>query len=117
MRVPWREIIATGAGIAITVVPGLTGARDSGADTLHVLGPVIASVGVMTMSGALTVLRWVNVVLGAAVVAAAFVFALPAAAAILAIGAGVVAAVASTSGGPDPHFRGRWRALSKREGR
>ena len=56
-------------------------------------------------------LRWVNVALGIAAVVCAFAFELDQVAAILAIGAGTAAVIASATDRADPHFRGRWLAL------
>ena len=112
MTFPWRHAIATAAGVVVTAIPDRAGFDGPPADALHVLGPLVATVGLLAGSGVLRPLRWANVLLGALVVACAFVFDLAATeAAIVAIAAGTAAAVASATDSPDPRFRGRWRAL------
>jgi hypothetical protein len=111
MTVPWMQLLVALAGVILMALPGVTGARGAGADALHVLGPLIATIGVMAMAGVLRVCRWANVLLGAAVVVSPFAFRVPQSAAVVAIGAGLAVIFASARDHPDPHFRGRWRAL------
>lgn len=113
---PWRELVAAGAGVVVTAVPDRAGVTGTAADALHVLGPLIATVGMLAAAGVLRPMRWINVLLGAAAVACAFAFALSAPAAIATIAAGSAAAVVSALDVPDPRFRGRWLALLRREG-
>lgn len=114
--ISWRELLVAAAGVVLMTVPDRAGVEGTGADALHLLGTLIATFALLATAGVLRPLRWVNVLLGVAAMATAFVFDLGGAnAAVVTIAAGGAAAAAAATDQRDKRFGGRWIALLRRE--
>jgi hypothetical protein len=112
----WTQGLATTAGLALMAAPGVLPYADAAATNARIVGPFVATFGCVAMREVTRPLRWVNVPLGAWLVAAPLVLnhGAPAAATSVACGA-VVAALSLVRGAVRHHFGGNWSVLRRRD--
>ena len=107
------QLVAVAVGGLLMVVPGLWGYRGSPAgDVHHTVGPLLIAFGVIAFWTATRDLRWLNLPLAAALLAAPLLTRHSGAAAALAIGAACTVIASTPFGGPDQERRGEgWRGV------
>lgn len=73
MRLPWNLLLSTAIGIWIMFMPYTFGLRSGVADNLHITGALVVTFSVIAMAEVVRYVRFTNILLGAWIVAAAFI--------------------------------------------
>lgn len=108
----WPQLAAAAIGLLLMAAPGVLGYGDLPADLHHVIGPLVASVGIVAASPVLRGLRWVNLLLGMVLVALTAAVPMPAAAGLTSFASGAALLVLSPWRGRIPtSYGGGWRAV------
>ena len=103
------------AGIWLMVAPTVLDYAGLPADHDHVMGPMIASIGIVAAWEITRSLRWLNVVLGAWLIVAPFILGYEAAALLNSSLVGLLVFALSQVKGRCTHsFGGGWRSLLKK---
>lgn len=106
------QLVAAATGIALMFLPAAIGYQGTAADIDHTIGPLAASIGLISASEVLRSFRRLN--LGSALVlgASCVVVSRPVVGTIICgLGAVVLAASALSRGRVDASFGGGWKAL------
>lgn len=108
----WAQLVAAAAGIALMAVPSLVGYEGAAADIDHIIGPLAASIGIMSASQILRGLRWVNLGLAIILLASIPFVSRPGSGILAALVVGaILAATATVKGEVEDSYGAGWRAL------
>jgi hypothetical protein len=95
--------------------PAVLSYGGAAADLAHVVGPLVATAGVVAASAVTRPVRWCNVPLGAALAVLPWLLGAPLRAALSDVAVGLaVAALALVRGSGTDAFGGGWRAILRR---
>lgn len=110
----WPHLLSMLIGAWLIAAPSVLGATGRAEDAAHILGPLIASCGLMAASEILRSLRWCQLPLGALVALSGLVFSQPTPSRIHAVVAGlVVIGLSLIDKERKTRFGGGWTSLLK----
>lgn len=110
----WPHLLTMSIGVWLIAAPSVLGVEGRAADSAHILGPLIASVGLMAASDILRGLRWCQLPLGALMMVSAFVFSQPTSGRInAAVSGAAVIGLCLIKGRVKRRFGGGWASLLK----
>lgn len=108
----WAQLVAMAAGLWAMAAPGVIGYDDPARSIHHVIGPIVASLACVALWEIARGLRWANLLLGAALLAAPLVQPFETAAALNSFAVGATVGIASLIRGQVAgRYGGGWRAL------
>jgi hypothetical protein len=111
----WAHAVSAAFGVALMFAPAVLSYRGAAADLAHVVGPLVATAGVVAISAVTRPVRWCNVPLGVALVVLPWVLGAPLRAALSDVGVGLaVATLALVRGSGTDAFGGGWRSILRR---
>ena len=74
VSIPWNLVVTAALGIWLMFAPAVFGTTDRAADSDHLFGAIITTISVITMAEVIRAGRFVNLLFGAALVAAPWLF-------------------------------------------
>lgn len=111
----WIRLVNLALGIWLMAAPAVLGYRPPAADFHRIIGPTAAAVAVIAMTQVTRPMRWINLILGASLIAGAGLLNAEPVAALTGLITGAAMAVFSVPRGRiQDSFGGGWRALTSR---
>ena len=108
----WPRFVTTAIGVWLMAAPAVLSYGPPMAWSDRIVGPLVATVGIVAMSEVMRALRWVNVVLGLWVLVAPIALDAPSAAVVNGLVCGpALVGFALVRGGLSHRYAGGWRAV------